>query len=73
MAAQRSFTEYVKKRFDNNFWAAAESYLDANLDSLGIELKRIQLCVLSVYLYIIFRSVNGIFYCKLHEKRFEFC
>lgn len=21
MAAQRSFTEYVKKRFDNNFWA----------------------------------------------------
>lgn len=41
MAAQRSFTEYVKKRFDNNFWAAAESYLDANLDSLGIELKRI--------------------------------
>lgn len=41
MAAPRSFTEYVKKRFDNNFWAAAESYLDANLDSLGIELKRI--------------------------------
>lgn len=24
MAAQRSFTEYIKKRFDNNFWAAAE-------------------------------------------------
>ena len=41
MAAHRSFAEYVKKRFDNNFWAAAESYLDANLDSLGIELKRI--------------------------------
>lgn len=24
MAAQRSFTEYVKKRFDNNFWEAAD-------------------------------------------------
>ena len=41
MAAQRSFTEYVKKRFDNNFWAAAENYLEENLDSFGIELKRI--------------------------------
>lgn len=41
MAAHRSFAEYVKKRFDNNFWAAAESYLEANLDSLGIELRRI--------------------------------
>lgn len=40
-AAHRSFAEYVKKRFDNNFWAAAESYLEANLDSLGIELRRI--------------------------------
>lgn len=34
MAAHRSFAEYVKKKFDNNFWAAAESYLEANLDSL---------------------------------------
>ena len=41
MAVTRSFTEYVKKKFDNNFWAAAESYLEANLDSLGIELRRI--------------------------------
>lgn len=41
MAAHRSFAEYVKKKFDNNFWATAESYLEANLDSLGIELKRI--------------------------------
>jgi len=40
-AAHRSFAEYVKKRFDNNFWAAAESYLETNFDSLGIELKRI--------------------------------
>lgn len=39
MAAHRSFVEYVKKRFDNDFWAAAESYLEANLDSLGIELR----------------------------------
>ena len=41
MAVQRSFTEYIKKRFDNNFWAAAESYLKTNFDSLGIEFKRI--------------------------------
>lgn len=41
MAAHRSFAEYVKKRFDNNFWAAAEGYLEGNLDSLGIELRRI--------------------------------
>lgn len=40
-AAHRSFAEYVKKRFDNNFWATAESYLEQNLDSLGIELRRI--------------------------------
>lgn len=40
-AAHRSFAEYVKKKFDNNFWAAAESYLERNLDSLGIELRRI--------------------------------
>ena len=45
MAAHRSFAEYVKKKFDNNFWAAAESYLEANLDSLGIELKRIHRAV----------------------------
>lgn len=41
MAICRSFTEYVKKRFDDNFWATTESYLEANLDSLGIELRRI--------------------------------
>lgn len=41
MVVTRSFAEYVKKRFDNNFWAAAESYLEGNFDSLGIELKRI--------------------------------
>ncbi len=41
MAVHRSFTEYVKKRFDNDFWATAESFLDTNLDSLGIEVRRI--------------------------------
>ncbi len=41
MAVTHSFTEYVKKRFENDFWVAAESYLEANLDSLGIKLKRI--------------------------------
>lgn len=41
MAVQRSFIEYIKKRFDNDFWAAAESFLDTNLDSLGVELRRI--------------------------------
>ncbi|MGM9602774.1 MAG: hypothetical protein ACI3W5_14480, partial [Faecousia sp.] len=41
MAAHRSFTDYVKKRFDNDFWAAAESCLDANIHSLGLKQKRI--------------------------------
>ena len=41
MAAHRSFAKYVKKKFDNNFWEVAESYLEANLDFLGIELRRI--------------------------------
>ena len=41
MAVHHSFTEYVKKRFDNDFWATAESFLDTNLDSLGIEVRRI--------------------------------
>lgn len=41
MAVHRSFTEYVKNRFNNDFWAAAESFLDTNLDSLKIEFERI--------------------------------
>lgn len=41
MSVQRSFTEYIKKRFDNDFWTAAESYLEENADSLDIELRRI--------------------------------
>ena len=36
MAVHRSFTEYVKKRFDNDFWATAENCQESNLDSLDI-------------------------------------
>jgi len=42
MANTRSFTEYVAKTFDNQFWAAAETYLDENIESLDIELYRIR-------------------------------
>ncbi len=42
MVAHRSFTEYVKYRFDNDFWITAESYLNENFGSLGIELKRVR-------------------------------
>lgn len=41
MVSNRSFTEYVAKRFDNDFWAVAEQYLNDNKDILNIELYRI--------------------------------
>ena len=41
MVANRSFTEYVTKRFDNNFWAVVEQYLNDNKDSICSELRRI--------------------------------
>lgn len=41
MAANRSFTNYVAKRFDNNFWAVAEQYLTNNSDSLCSDFRRI--------------------------------
>lgn len=41
MAADHSFTSYVEKRFDNNFWAVAEQYLNDNADSLCCDLHRI--------------------------------
>lgn len=41
MAANRSFTNYVAKRFDNNFWAVAKQYMNDNKDSLCSELRRI--------------------------------
>ncbi|NLK10491.1 MAG: hypothetical protein GX317_05980, partial [Staphylococcus equorum] len=42
MAGNRSFKDYVTKTFDNQFWAAAETYLDENIESLDIELYRIR-------------------------------
>ncbi|MGO5086170.1 helix-turn-helix domain-containing protein [Oscillospiraceae bacterium LCP25S3_F9] len=41
MVEQRSFTEYIKKRFDNDFWLASEIFLRDNLDSFNIEVRRI--------------------------------
>lgn len=33
MAEHRSFTGYVRARFDSNFWAVAAEYLKDNIDS----------------------------------------
>lgn len=41
MCVNRSFTDYVAKRFDNNFWGIAEKYIAENKDTLGIELYKI--------------------------------
>ena len=41
MASNRSFTEYVANRFDNEFWVVAEKYLNDNKDTLCCELRRI--------------------------------
>lgn len=41
MADSHSFTEYVAKTFDNQFWAVAEEYLRENMDDLDIELYKI--------------------------------
>lgn len=41
MADSHSFTEYVAKTFDNQFWAAAEEFLRKNMDDLDIELYKI--------------------------------
>lgn len=43
MANIRSFTEYVAKTFNDQFWDVAESFLSENIDSLGIELHRIRM------------------------------
>lgn len=32
MAASRSFTEYVRKKYDNEFWAAAGQFIEDNQD-----------------------------------------
>lgn len=44
MGTDRSFTDYVKKRFDNNFWAIADKYLSENtdlIDKLAKKLHRV--------------------------------
>lgn len=41
MAGSRSFTEYVKKTFDNQFWTVAEEYLRKNFDTLDVRLYKI--------------------------------
>lgn len=40
MTVNRSFTDYIKRRFDNNFWAVAEEFLRDNADYVeGISYK----------------------------------
>lgn len=41
MADIHSFTEYVAKTFDNQFWEVAEEFLRENMDDLDIELYKI--------------------------------
>lgn len=41
MADNRSFTDYIRTRFDNDFWAVAEEYLNNHFDDLGLKLYRV--------------------------------
>ena len=41
MAGNRSFTEYVKNTYDNQFWAIAEEYLHENIDPLNMKLYKV--------------------------------
>ena len=44
MAVNRSFTDYIKRRFDNNFWSVAEEFLRDNADyveGLSYKLHRV--------------------------------
>jgi len=41
MADIRSFTEYIKNTFENQFWAIAEEYLCKNFDTLDIKLYKV--------------------------------
>lgn len=34
MSADRSFNDYITKKFDNEFWEVAETYLDENRDDI---------------------------------------
>ncbi|GEM_PF-5135568 len=40
MAINRSFSDYIKRRFDNNFWTIAEEVLRDNADYVeGLSFK----------------------------------
>lgn len=41
MKDSHSFTEYVGNTFDSQFWAAAEGFLQENLDTLNIDYYKI--------------------------------
>lgn len=34
MVKNLSFTDYIKNRFDNNFWVVAEEYLNENTEHI---------------------------------------
>lgn len=39
MEVNHSFTGYIAKRFDNDFWAVAEQYLNDNQDALSVKIR----------------------------------
>ncbi|MCQ4922227.1 helix-turn-helix transcriptional regulator [Tissierella carlieri] len=41
MAANRSFTEYVKDRFYNNLYSAVENYIEQNINNLDLKLQKV--------------------------------
>ena len=41
MPDSRSFTEYVKSSFDNQFWAIADEYLRENINPLDMKLFKV--------------------------------
>lgn len=41
MAENRSFTDYVKKKYDNEFWAVAEEYLKTHINSMELSLYHV--------------------------------
>lgn len=38
MEVNHSFTGYIAKRFDNDFWVVAEQYLNDNQDTLSVKI-----------------------------------
>jgi len=41
MAGDRSFTDYVKSRFFNDLYSAAEEYVEQNWEGLDLDLRNI--------------------------------